>query len=198
MKSIDAPHSGGMSRVAKPHTAELGQTRWSKLCSLLVLLLLIASLPLAWGQESLGASQDPPINGASKNRTDAGPQQIVTVVKRLSLQDSALSVAWSPDGNHLATLSHFWQRVTLWDPHTGKKIWERMRDIAGGEALAFSDDGRFLLTPTAKAGPEDDHVAVTLWDVTTGSIVRGVADPTRSVIESRTSREHSLWIERMS
>jgi WD40 repeat protein len=56
-------------------------------------------------------------------------------------------------------------------------LWEKVGNSGGGEALAFSNDGRLLLAPTAKTGPEDEHTTLTLWDVATGTIAGRVAGP---------------------
>lgn len=102
---------------------------------------------------------------------------IAKIVKQLSHPDSALTVAWSPDGKLLATLSNLWRRITLWNPRTGEKIREMMRSAADGDALAFSDDGRFLLTATARVDSSNEHTAVTLWNVANGLIAGTVAGP---------------------
>lgn len=113
----------------------------------------------------------------SDARTDDRSHHIAEIVKRLTLPDSALTVAWSPDGKLLATLSDLWRRITLWNPRTGEKIREMMRNAADGDALAFSDDGRFLLTATAKVDSSNEHTAVTLWNVANGAIAGTVAGP---------------------
>jgi WD40 repeat protein len=101
--------------------------------------------------------------------------QIAKVVRRLKPKTGATIVAWSPDGKLLATMGGVRGRITLWDPQTGKIIWDVVGDRTGSEALAFSNDGRLLLTTIATAGPEDQNAALTLWDVATGTVAGRVA-----------------------
>jgi WD40 repeat protein len=109
-----------------------------------------------------------------KSSEPAAPQ-IAMVVRRLKPKTGAMAVAWSPDGKLLATMGGLRGRITLWDPQTGKMVWDVVGDRIGSEALAFSNDGRLLLTTVAKAGPEDQDAALTLWDVATGAVAGRVA-----------------------
>jgi WD40 repeat protein len=105
------------------------------------------------------------------------PQPIARVIQHLRPRTGVMAVAWSPDGKLLATMGGLQERIALWDPRSGKMLWEKVGDVGGGEALAFSNDGRLLLAPAAKAGPEDDHTTLTLWDVATGTVAGHVAGP---------------------
>ncbi|HEX9491511.1 MAG TPA: hypothetical protein VF930_14585, partial [Stellaceae bacterium] len=89
------------------------------------------------------------------------PQPIARVIQRLRAKTGVMALAWSPDGKKLATMGGLQQRITLWNPRTGKMLWEKVGDTGGGEALAFSNDGRLLLAPTAKTGPDDEHTTLT-------------------------------------
>jgi WD40 repeat protein len=109
-----------------------------------------------------------------KSSEPAAPQ-IAMVVRRLKPKTGAMAVAWSPDGKLLATMGGLRGRITLWDPQTGKMVWDVVGDRTGSEALAFSNDGRLLLTTVAKTGSEDQDAALTLWDVATGTVAGRVA-----------------------
>ena len=109
--------------------------------------------------------------------TAKAPQPTARVIQRLRPRTGVMVVAWSPDSKLLATMGGLQERITLWDPRTGKMRWEKVGEVGGGEALAFSNDGRLLLAPTAKAGPEDEHTTLTLWDVATGTVAGHVAGP---------------------
>lgn len=78
-----------------------------------------------------------------------------------------VSVAYSPDGKHLAAANQD-GTVTLWDAHEGKQIRTLQRRLqrelescSGGHEIAFSSRGDRL----ASAGPDG---VITLWDTDTG------------------------------
>jgi WD40 repeat protein len=75
----------------------------------------------------------------------------------LSLKGSVLglSVAFSPDGKRLATLSRD-NTVKVWDAQTGQEL---LFLKGGGGSVAFSPDGHRLA-----AGAADG--TVTIWDAT--------------------------------
>ncbi|HLG85659.1 MAG TPA: WD40 repeat domain-containing protein [Alphaproteobacteria bacterium] len=103
--------------------------------------------------------------------------EVAKVVQQLKPKTGSTVVAWSPDGKLLAALGGLQQRVTLWDARTWKTVWETVGDLGGGDALAFSNDGRLLLVPTMNATAEDAHAALSLLDVAHGTIVGRVAAP---------------------
>ena len=74
------------------------------------------------------------------------------------------SVAFSPDGNRLATAS-LQSGIGLWDAGTGKKVLTLLPGQSalgpGGVAVAFSPDGTRLASVVS---PRDSPV--TLWDLT--------------------------------
>ena len=99
-------------------------------------------------------------------------------------KDEAWAVAYSPDGEILATGSDDTderQTIKLWDPATGQLI----RGWNGGEgtvsSLAFSPDGRVLASGHLVDGKGNN---LQLWDVSTGSLLqafRGHNSMVRSV-----------------
>ncbi|HLO17147.1 MAG TPA: hypothetical protein VK206_20095, partial [Anaerolineales bacterium] len=68
------------------------------------------------------------------------------------------TVAFSPDGRYIATVS---ERAFLWDPQTGHQIREFIGHTDIVSSVAFSPDSRYLLT-----GSSDGTAR--LWEVQTG------------------------------
>jgi WD40 repeat protein len=105
------------------------------------------------------------------------------VERRLSsahdIAHELVALAWSPGGSILATGS-FGNVIALWDARSGSKLREFHLDNPvplSGNSLAFTKDGRYLLTPAATASPGGEHAALTLWDVSSGSLVRQISGP---------------------
>jgi WD40 repeat protein len=155
------------------------------LCILAVLLLASPLAALAEGQSRsdgilhrAGNHEVLLVSDANTSKTaDAPAPEVAKVVQHLKPKTGATVVAWSPDGKLLAAMGGLQQRVTLWDARSWKTLWEAVGDLGGGEALAFSNDGRFLLVPTMNATPEDAHATLSLLDVAHGTIVGRVAAP---------------------
>lgn len=102
---------------------------------------------------------------------------MVRIVRRFKPKTGATAVAWSPDGKRLATLGGLQQRITMWDRRTGDLLWEAVDGGGGGQALAFSNDGRLLLAPAGTARFESRPATLTLWDAATGSVSGSVPGP---------------------
>jgi WD40 repeat protein len=103
--------------------------------------------------------------------------QIARVIQRFMPTAGAMAIAWSPDGKLLATLGGLRERVALWKPETATLIWEQAGNLGGGEAIAFSNDGKLIIVSAMSSGPEDEHIALHLLDVSTGRIVGRVPGP---------------------
>jgi WD40 repeat protein/serine/threonine protein kinase len=81
------------------------------------------------------------------------------------------SVAFSPDGKRLATLSRD-NTVKVWDAQTGREIHTLKVLAAVNGCVAFSPDGRRLVssshTPPLVAAPSPHVLEAKVWDVQTG------------------------------
>ncbi|KAL5639844.1 hypothetical protein ACGC1H_006425 [Rhizoctonia solani] len=75
-----------------------------------------------------------------------------------------VSAAYSPDGNHIATISG--STVCLWSSRTGDQILEPMKGKGEGRSIQFSTDGATLLTGWSTG-------AVQIWDVQSGQLESG-------------------------
>ena len=79
-----------------------------------------------------------------------------TIIRTLEHESRVVAVAFSPNGNLLASHSY---DVNLWDFATGRKIATLFKTYGGGP-VAFSPDGTILV-----AGSPDNRVR--LWEVST-------------------------------
>jgi WD40 repeat protein len=73
----------------------------------------------------------------------------------------AYTVAFSPDGNHLAVGMQFGRGSGVWDVATGEKLFELAGHTASVLALAYSSDGRQIATSST-------DTTIRLWDADTG------------------------------
>jgi WD40 repeat protein/tRNA A-37 threonylcarbamoyl transferase component Bud32 len=95
--------------------------------------------------------------------------------------DTVTSVAYSPDGRHLATAGHD-RTFKIWDAAAGNLIYTLRAHTAGVTCVAFSPDS------TRLASTGQDRTA-RVWDVTTGNLIhtlRGHALPVSCVTFSPT------------
>ena len=84
---------------------------------------------------------------------------------RFSHQGTVFCTAFSPDGTTLASGGGYYDAsIRLWDPATGKEIL-RIKDGGVVRDLAWSADGKLLLTAS-------DGDGVRFWDSATGKLVR--------------------------
>ena len=75
-------------------------------------------------------------------------------------------VVYSPDGRHLASVGD--GKVQIWDAATGKEALVLRGDPAHDLGVAFSPDGRRLVSVTIDAG-------LRVFDATTGKQLQSVA-----------------------
>jgi len=105
------------------------------------------------------------------------PFERLRILHRLALRTAVSSLAWSHDGKWLATSSNFNRSITLWDTRSGAQRREMTRELSFGGSLAFTADGRYLLTATAHQDGADPQSAATLWRVETGNIAGHIDGP---------------------
>ena len=86
--------------------------------------------------------------------------------------DFVSSVAFSPDGNTLASGSHD-KTVRLWDTGTGALIRTLTEHTHTVESVAFSPDGTTIATGGG---------SVRLWNANTGKLIRTLTEHTSSVL----------------
>lgn len=105
-------------------------------------------------------------------------------VKRLAAirtKGPVSALAWSPDGQMLATISDFGRSTTIWKAD-GTRLRELGRVIGPytSSSLEFLDGGRQLLTPPKGDIPPDQSpwdMAFTVWDVASGTPIRNIYGP---------------------
>ncbi len=99
---------------------------------------------------------------------------IISTLIQLTFVTLALSVAFSPDGNRLAT-SSMDGSVRLWNANTGKEIRAFMAHTDAVLSVAFSPDGNRLATSSMDG-------SVRLWNANTGKEIRAFMAHTDAVL----------------
>lgn len=101
-------------------------------------------------------------------------------LRRIPTNESDNSVnhmAWSGNGNVLATWSVKKRLIRLWNPDTGKQLREWSVGLDQIEALVFSPDGKMLAASGGKDAPGRDRIHVLLWAVDTGRLLHSLEVP---------------------
>jgi WD40 repeat protein len=81
------------------------------------------------------------------------------------IEEGGHSVAFSPDGETLASGSYIGKEVSLWEPATGKKKKALLGDVTSIRSVAYSPNGKLL----AVGGHTQP---VQIWDVASGQVLR--------------------------
>ncbi len=87
------------------------------------------------------------------------------------------AVAWSPDGKLLATADTLNRRIIIWDYATQTKLHSLYKAYFGGDSLAFTADGRFLVTSAVSPKGNDNRKSLSVIDVATGAVVSDIDGP---------------------
>src|SRR5262249_5115064 len=95
------------------------------------------------------------------------------LAKRLNSPDSARVVAFSPDGARLATVWPNRWVIRVWEVASGMMVLELRKDGLGAKCVAFSSDGKFLITAHSKLWHSPiGEAGVDVWDAATGKHLR--------------------------
>ena len=84
------------------------------------------------------------------------------------------AMAWSPDGRKLAVSLGFNVEVLVLDLESGHTLWHLRKDVFGEHSIAFTHDGKYVVTGTAEAERAVAGAALDLLDAETGRRVREV------------------------
>lgn len=84
---------------------------------------------------------------------------------------AVMSVAWSPDGERLATASED-KSVKIWDTRSPKLVHTLKGHACGIHSVAYSPNGKLLATGSANQEQGNMLGEVKLWDAATGLLVR--------------------------
>jgi len=84
------------------------------------------------------------------------------------------ALAWSPDGRRLAVSIGLGVAVGVLDLESGKMLWEVYKDNFGENSVAFTPDGKYIVTPTVDTERVVAGAALDLRDAETGALVREV------------------------
>lgn len=89
--------------------------------------------------------------------------------------DAILKIAFSPDGRYIASLSDD-QKIKLWEVISGKEV-RSFDGLSGrGYSIAFSPDGRKLISSSSQG--------IKMWDINTGAEIPTLPDYTQQIVFS--------------
>jgi len=101
------------------------------------------------------------VGGTSVKVWDAATGDELVSLQLLPPELLAYTVAFSPDGNHLAVGMRFGRGSGVWDAVSGERLFELVGHTASVLAIAYSHDGRQIATSSLDG-------TIRLWDADTG------------------------------
>ena len=84
------------------------------------------------------------------------------------------AMGWSPDGRKLAVSLGYDVEVLVLDLKSGRTLWHLPKVVFGPHSIAFTHDGKYVVTATADAERAFAGAALDLLDAETGRRVREV------------------------
>lgn len=144
----------------------------------------IRDLPLRgdWSPKVLFSPDGRRVASPLKIAETATGQEILTLVTHTGANATS-NVAFSADGKTIACGDGS-GALLIWDADSGKELAKIFGNPGPVLGVAFSPDGKFLVTGCAQPGTPPGHGQVKLWDVATGEEVRtfvGLPDPNEPV-----------------
>ncbi len=89
---------------------------------------------------------------------------------------SVTALAWSADGKRLASIGGMAGQIDVWD-RDGQLLRQIKVGLGTYGALAFTPDGQHLVTSRSTPDRASDSIALDIWDLATGALVRRVPGP---------------------
>ena len=95
----------------------------------------------------------------------------------LSTEGPTHGVTWSPDGHRLATYSSHGNKVYVWEELSGQRIatLQRLGARYVGDGLAFVNNGREIVTPSAQYGAKD--IAISIFNINSSQVIKELIGP---------------------
>lgn len=128
-----------------------------------IILAVIILLGLLSSYSVLAVKPFPPLVPESEQLAN-NPEELAELLKNVNRHSLVLSIAFSPDGKHLA-FGSYEDTVYLWDIATSKVVQQFEEHNDSVLSIAYSPNGKYLAS-----GSSDKTVL--LWEVATGKVVQ--------------------------
>ncbi len=148
-----------------------------RLASSFIAFLLAAMLLSACGGNDQ-PSGPPPLTGAPSATAVSSATAVPgpgTTLQTFHPSDNVTSLAWSPDGKHIATGSSTSRGgvIQVWDASTGQQLLSFGSPMASVGSLAWSPDGKRIAAAGGIYG--GDNAGLRIWDASTGAVLLAIA-----------------------
>jgi WD40 repeat protein len=120
-----------------------------------------------------------------------GSSLVARKVAQFSEDDDVASLEFSPDADKIAVGTFVTLHIHIWKWADGPRIKQTFNkppvvlDYTSKDGLRYSPDGRLLALSHGLAAEADGSSVARVFDATTGSVVRDIADPQGGGIYSR-------------